>query len=88
MTTRQIVRAATGAVLIAGAISSTGCIIVADGHDDLARIERRKADAQYLAARAEIEKINLEREKAGLKRIEFDDKSSSRDPPSDPELSK
>ena len=56
-----------------------GCIIVATKDSDYVRIEEKKADAQYLAARAELERVNLERQKAGLAPIEIPTKA----PPSD-----
>lgn len=47
-----------------------GCIIVASKDSDYAEIEAKRADAQYMAARAELERINLERHKAGLPPVE------------------
>jgi len=61
---------AVGLCLVASAGVMPGCIIVSSRDSDYATIEAKKADAQYLAARAEIERINLERHKAGLPPIE------------------
>jgi hypothetical protein len=47
-----------------------GCIIVASKESDYGEIEAKKADAQYMAARAELERINLERHKLGLAPVE------------------
>ncbi len=48
-----------------------GCIFVSEKNTSYERIEEKKAEAQYLAARAELERINLERQKAGLAPIEI-----------------
>lgn len=61
---------AVGVGLAAAAGALPGCIIVSSRDSDYATIEAKKADAQYLAARAEIERINLERHKAGLPPVE------------------
>lgn len=57
-----------GAVLATAALP--GCIVVSSRDSDYERIEEKKADAQYMAARAELERINLERHKIGLAPIE------------------
>ncbi len=52
-----------------------GCIIVSSKKSAYEDIEMKRAQAQLLSARAELERINLERERAGLPRIsvsEFD----------------
>lgn len=56
--------------LAAMALGLPGCIVVSREDSDYARIESKKADAQYLAARVELERLNLERHKAGLPPVE------------------
>lgn len=74
---------AVGLVLAAAAGVLPGCIIVSSRDSDYATIEAKKADAQYLAARAELERINLERHKAGLPPVEVPPTRHDDDPPCD-----
>lgn len=46
-----------------------GCIVVSSKKSAYEDIEMKRAQAQLLSARAELERINLEREKAGLGRL-------------------
>ncbi|MBC7772300.1 MAG: hypothetical protein H7210_07395 [Pyrinomonadaceae bacterium] len=50
-------------------IAASGCIFVTSRKSGYEEVELTKARAQCLSARVDLERINLEREKAGLPRV-------------------
>ncbi len=64
-------RAVSMVVTLGAFLVLPACIIVSSQDSDYERIEEKKADAQYMTARAELERINLERQRAGLAPIDI-----------------
>jgi hypothetical protein len=74
---RGSIQAVSITVTLSAISALPGCIIVSERDSDYERIEEKKADAQYMTARVELEKINLERQKAGLAPIDIPPHPSS-----------
>lgn len=63
------VRFVAGGAIVAFVFVASGCIFVTSRKSGSEEVELTKAQAQCLSARVELERINLEREKAGLPRV-------------------
>lgn len=62
-------RVVGGCTIVAFALAATGCIFVASRKSGYEEVELARSQAQLMSARVELERINLEREKAGLPRV-------------------